>query len=344
MARARVAWHELTMEEPLEPGLPICDAHHHFWHGGEPPPRNRDRYLFDELLADMESGHRVLSTVFMECRAMFRCDGPAAMQPVGETEFVNGIAAMSASGLYGPSRVASGIVGFADLRLGSAVAPVLESHMRASSRFRGVRFATSWDANPRETHISQPAPRGLLLDPKFREGLECLAGVDLSFDAWMVFTQLPELVTLARAMPDLRIVLGHVGGLIGIGPYSRRDEVFTTWSRNISEVARCPNVSIKIGGIGIYRHGFGWADRPRPPSSAEMAQAFGPYVMHCIEAFGPSRCMFESNFPVDAQSASYNLVWNAFKRITDGMSASEKAAVFHDTAAAVYRLAPTAID
>jgi predicted TIM-barrel fold metal-dependent hydrolase len=342
MARARVTWHELTQEEPLAPELPICDAHHHFWHGGAPPPRNRDRYLFEELLADMESGHRIVSTVFMECRAMFRCDGPESMRPVGETEFVNGIAAMSASGLYGPARVAAGIVGFADLRLGDAVTPVLEAHKQASPRFRGIRYATSWVDNARECMISQPAPRGLLLDPAFREGLAALERLDLSFDAWMVFTQLPELVTLARAMPDLRIVLGHVGGLIGIGPFSNRDEVFATWSRNISEVARCPNIAIKIGGIGIYRHGFGWADRPRPPSSAEMAQAFGPYVTHCIEAFGPSRCMFESNFPVDAQSASYGLVWNAFKRITEGMTGQERRALFHDTAARVYRLPATA--
>jgi predicted TIM-barrel fold metal-dependent hydrolase len=338
MARARVAWHELTREAPLAPDLPICDAHHHLWHGGEPPPRNRDRYLLDELLADMGSGHRIVSTVFVEARAMYRCDGPEAMRPIGETEFVNGIAAMSASGLFGPARVAAGIVGFADLRLGAAVTPVLEAHVQASSRFRGVRYATSWNEHPVETQISQPAPRGLLLDAAFRDGLACLARLGLSFDAWMTFTQLPELATLARGMPDLRIVLGHVGGLIGIGPYRARDEVFATWRRNISEVARCPNVAIKIGGIGIDRHGFGWSQRPRPPSSTQMAQAFAPYVLHCIEAFGPSRCMFESNFPVDGQSASYPLIWNAFKRITEGFGDTERRALFHDTAAAVYRL------
>ena len=339
MARARLAWHELTAEAALEPELAICDAHHHFWHGGEPPPRNRDRYLLDELLADMETGHRIASTVFVECRAFYRRDGPPEMRPVGETEFVNGIAAMSASGLYGPSRVAAGIVGFADLALGSAIEPVLEAHKAASSRFRGVRYATSWDADPKATKISQPAPRGLLLDRAFRDGLACVARHDLSFDAWMVFTQLPELVTLAREMPDLRIVLGHVGGLIGIGPYAAHAQVLEAWQRNIAEVAQCPNVTIKIGGIGIYRHGFGWADRERPPSSAEMAEAFAPYVLYCIEQFGPARCMFESNFPVDGQSASYNLIWNAFKRITKGFSASEKRALFHDAAARAYRLA-----
>jgi predicted TIM-barrel fold metal-dependent hydrolase len=260
------------------------------------------------------------------------------MRPVGETEFVNGIAAMSASGVYGPSRVAAGIVGWADLRLGGAVFPVLEAHKQASSRFRGVRYATSWNEHPRETQISQPAPRGLLLDATFREGLACLPRLDLSFDAWMTFTQLPELVDLARAMPELRIVLGHVGGLIGIGPYSAREEVFATWQRNMREVARCPNVFVKIGGIGIHRHGFGWAERPRPPSSGEMAQAFAPYVLHCVEAFGPSRCMFESNFPVDGQSASYPLIWNAFKRITEGFGDAERRSLFHDAAADFYRL------
>ena len=332
----RTAWHDLTTEETLDPGLPICDPHHHLWHGG---PRNRERYLLDELLRDLGSGHNIVSTVFMDCVSMYRKDGPVEMRPIGETEFVNGVAAMSASGQYGPTRIAAGIVSWADLKLGAAVAPVLEAHIAASSRFRGVRYATTWDGNPAETQVFAPAPKGLLFDRTFREGLACLERYKLSYDAWMLFHQLTDLVELARAMPGLNIILGHIGGLVGIGPYaSRHDEVFQTWKRNVADVAKCPNVTIKIGGIGMPRHGFGWHERDKPPSSAEMAKVFEPYYAHCIEQYGAERCMFESNYPVDGVSASYHLIWNTFKRLAKDCSASERAALFHDTATRVYRL------
>ncbi len=330
----REAWLNLTLEEPIDPDLPICDPHHHLW------DYPNSRYLLDELLRDIGSGHHVVSTVFVECSSMYRQAGPEAMQPVGETEFVQGIAAQSASGQYGSTQAAAGIVGFADLRLGDAVAEVLEAHMAASRhRFRGIRHATAWDDSPdirKAQH--KPAP-GLLMDAAFRRGFEVLQRLGLSFDAWLYYPQLGELADLARAFPEATIILDHVGGVLGIGPYAgRRDEIFEIWKHRIDEVARCPNVVIKLGGLAMSMCGFGWHRREQPPSSAEMAEAMAPYIRHCIEQFGVHRCMFESNFPVDKVSCSYRLLWNAFKRISADLSADERAALFHDTAVRIYRL------
>jgi predicted TIM-barrel fold metal-dependent hydrolase len=259
---------------------------------------------------------------------------------VGETEFVQGIAAQSASGQYGPIRAAAGIVGHADLTLGAGVAPVLEAHLAASpNRFRGIRHSSVWDADPEITRYMSP-PKGLLLDPTFREGFSSLQKYGLSFDAWLYHTQIPELEDLARAFPGTTIVLDHVGGPLGIGHYAaERDEVFRDWKTSIASLASCPNVTVKLGGLGMPLCGFDWSERDLPPSSAELAEAMAPYFLCCIERFGVDRCMFESNFPVDKVSYSYTVMWNAFKRLSGGFSPGERAALFHDTAARVYRLA-----
>jgi len=328
----REAWLKLTVEETIEPELPICDPHHHLWE------RPNDRYLLEELLQDTGGGHRIVQTVFVECLSMYRKDGPQEMQPVGETEFVQGIADKNKSG-HGLTDVAAGIVGFADLTLGAAVAPVLETHIAASkNRFRGIRYISTWDASP-DIISSRNVPRGLLLDTKFREGFACLQKYDLSFDAWLFYPQLMELVDLARAFPDTCIVMNHIGGLLGTGPYAgKREEVFNDWKRGIAALATCRNVVIKLGGLGMPRSGFGWHERAVPPNSIELAEATAPYYRYCIEHFGVDRCMFESNFPVDKISYSYHVLWNAFKRITKDFSPQERAALFHDTAARVYRL------
>ena len=329
----RPDWLGLTDEEPLEPDLPICDSHHHLWDNGPGA-----RYLLDELLADTASGHTIVSTVFVDCHAMYRADGPADMRSVGETEFANGIAAMSASGRYGPTRVAAGLVARGDLGMGGAVAPVLEAHRAASRRLRGIRHWLNWEENAEAFGLRSDAPPGQALDARFREGYACLARYGLSFDAWLYFPQLPELVDLARAYPDIPVVLNHVGGVLGVGPYAERDEAFQLWKRNIAEVARCPNVFVKLGGLGVPRCGFAWEKRAAPPSSQELAQAYGPYILHCIDEFGPQRCMFESNFPADKIACSYAVLWNCFKSLTRGLTGRERAAMFHDTAARVYRL------
>jgi predicted TIM-barrel fold metal-dependent hydrolase len=331
----------LTREEALEPDLPICDPHHHLWDRPDQRDRPGSRYLLEELMQDIAGGHNIVQTVFVECRSMYRKEGPPEMQPVGETEFVQGIAAQSASGLYGTTYVAAGIVSFADLTLGAEVAPVLEAHIAASrNRFRGIRHSSAWDASPEITSYRSP-PRGLLLDAKFRKGFSCLQRYGLSFDAWLYHPQLMELTDLAKAFPDTPIVLDHVGGPLGVGAYAgKREEAFQVWKRSIAELAACPNVSVKLGGLGMPICGFGWHERATPPNSAELAEAMAPYYLWCIEKFRVERCMFESNFPVDKRSYSYTVMWNAFKRISREFSPEERTWLFHDTAARVYRLKP----
>lgn len=334
MQPEREDWLALTQEDPLDPELPIIDPHHHLW------DYPHSRYLLDEFLQDAGSGHNILQTVFVECRSMYRQDGPPEMRPVGETEFVRGIAAMSASGQYGSTAVAAGIVSFADLSLGSSVESVLEAHIAAGGeRFRGIRHAAGWDASDEVRNSHTNPPKGLLLDSTFRAGFACLPKYNLSFDAWLYHPQLPELADLARAFPDVTIILDHVGGPLGIGPYrGKREEVFQEWKRGITELAACHNVVVKLGGVTMPICGFGWHKQAKLPTSADLAEATAPYYLFCIEHFGVQRCMFESNFPVDKASCSYRVLWNSFKRMTKDFSAAERAALFHDTAARTYRL------
>jgi L-fuconolactonase len=329
----RKQWLAQVHEDVLEPDLPICDPHHHLW---DTPT---SRYLLDELLEDTGSGHNVVSTIFVECKAMYRAEGSEAIRCVGETEFVNGVAAMSASGRYGAIRACKGIVSLADLTLGSAVGEVLDAHMAVGPRFKGIRHAAAWDASDAVPKSHTNPTEGLLLDATFRKGFRELGKRRLSFDAWLYHPQIPELTDLARAFPDTTIVLDHFGGPLGIGPYEgKRDEVFAHWKRSITTLAKCPNVVAKLGGIAMPRNGFGFHTRERPATSDELIAAAGAYYRHAIDVFGPERCMFESNFPVDKASCSYRTLWNAFKKIAAGASAGEKAALFHDTATRVYRL------
>jgi len=323
-------------ETALEPELPIVDPHHHFWEA-----THRGRYFLPELLEDIGGGHNIVATVFLECQAMYRKDGPREMAPVGEVEFVNGIAAMSASGGYGPCRVAEAIIGHADLTLGARVRDVLEAQIAVGGgRFRGIRYGVSYDASPEiSRHVSRQIPPHQVLDPKFREGFSQLAKLGLSFESWQYHPQLPDAIDLARAFPDTTIILNHVGGVLGVGPYrGHRQQILGEWRKNIAELAKCPNVNVKLGGVGMTSFGFDFHERDTPPGSEELAAAWRQYIEPCIEAFGVNRCMFESNFPPDKQSGGYTELWNAFKRITKGASAAEKAALYSGTAARVYRL------
>jgi L-fuconolactonase len=330
----RQAWLDRRKEAILEPKLPIIDPHHHLW------DRPGWRYLLDDLLIDTNTGHNIIATVFVQARAMCRESGPVEMRPVGETEFVNGIAAMSASGSYGKTRVCAGIVGHADLTLGGQVEPVLAAHVRAGGdRFRGIRHITAWDADASVRNPAYSPPPGLLADKGFRAGFAMLSRFGLSFDAWLYHPQVDELANLAHAFPDTRIVLNHVGGPIGIGAYDgKRKEVFTSWAASIKALAACQNVFVKIGGLGMRLGGFGFHEQTEPPSSETLAASWRPYVETCIEAFGPSRSMFESNFPVDKGSYSYPVFWNACKLLTKGFGSTERADLFTGTAARFYRL------
>ena len=320
-------------EEIIEPTRRICDPHHHLW------DRGGNRYLLDELLADTSSGHNIVSTVFVECLSMYRADGPEEMKCVGETEFVQGIAAMSASGGYGPTRHAAGIVSRADLSHPNA-AKVLEAHMAASpNRFRGVRDAAGWHASPdvRNSHTSPP--EHLFLRDDFRRGFAHLSHLGLSFEAWLYHPQIPELTDLARTFPQTSIILNHFGGPLGVGPYAgRQKEVFEEWTPLLDELATCPNVVAKLGGVNMPLNGLWAADRATPPDSDEIVATTRHYYEHTIDRFGPRRCMFESNFPVDKAHVGYAALWNAFKKMAAGFPEDEKDAMFHGTAATVYRL------
>lgn len=323
-------WLAQVVEEPLDPERRICDPHHHLW------DHPKSRYLAAELLADT-ANHNVVSTVFVECTSEYREEGPAELKPVGETEFVESVAlANTSSG----TAVCAGIVGMADLTLGDAVKPVLEAHLAASpKRFRGIRHAVGWDASEAVRNSHTNPPQHLLLDAKFREGFACLAEYNLSFDAWLYHTQLSELTDLAHAFPETTIILDHLGGPLGIGPYEgKRAPIFNEWRNDVSALAKCPNVVAKLGGLAMPINGFRWHKQPKPPTSNELAKATSAYYLHTIEQFGPGRCMFESNFPVDRQSCSYTVLWNSFKRIASSFSGREKDLLFHDTAARVYRL------
>jgi predicted TIM-barrel fold metal-dependent hydrolase len=321
-------------ETILDPDLPIIDTHHHLW------DKTDHRYLLDEFLADVNSGHNTIATVFVECNAMYRDGGPEERQSLGQTEFVTGIAAMSDSGMYGSTRVGAGIVGFADLTLGARVEPVLEAHIRAAGgRFKGVRHSAAWDACDIIGNSRTANGPHLLRQVDFRAGLGRLSALGLSLDAWVFHPQLADVVDLARAFPDTVIIMGHVGGVLGYGPYTgKRDEVYAAWKAEITELAKCQNVVMKLGGMMMRLAAYDYGVEPRPPTSAQLADCWRPYMEPCIELFGPARCMFESNFPVEKMGSGWVVLWNAFKRIASGASEAEKLDLFSGTARRAYRL------
>jgi predicted TIM-barrel fold metal-dependent hydrolase len=328
-------WLNRHSEPILEPGLPIIDPHHHLW------MRDGNVYLLPELLTDIASGHNVIATVFEECHSMYRSAGPAEEQSLGETEFVTGVAAMAASGTFGTAKLCARMIGRVDLTLGERARPLLERHMIASGgRFAGVRQSTAWDASDR-IHKVVPTP-GMLLDTRFRAGFAALSALGLVFDAWVYHPQLNEVADLADKFPNVQIVLNHVGSPILGGPYvADRAGVFAHWRAGMADLARHPNVTVKLGALPIRLPGISTAAKETPPTSEEVATAWRPWLETTIMLFGADRCMFESNFPVQKRWCSYQVVWNAFKRLATDASAAEQAALFAGTAARVYGV-PTA--
>ena len=347
------------LSEPIiEPELPIIDPHHHMWFRPSaflaalareknlmaqsllPALKQHARYLLEELLADLGAGHNIRATVFVEAHAMHRVSGPEHLRSVGEVEFANGTAAMAASGVFGDVAVCAGIVGSVDLRLGDAAKDVLLTHMQIShARYRGIRAqAVVYDADPTLLGAFGGVPQ-LLSDSSFRAGFKHLAPLGLSYDAWQLEYQLPELLDLAHAFPDTQIIVNHVGGLFGIGKYKGLTKArFLRWRDNMRALSGCENVAVKLGGLGMPTCGLPSGATPNSASSEQLANEWRPYIEPCIEAFGVTRCMFESNYPVDAATATYPVIWNAFKRLASGASSSEKAALFHDTAKRIYKL------
>ncbi|WP_225032788.1 amidohydrolase family protein [Paraburkholderia sp. XV] len=331
----RPEWLVLRDEPVLEPALAIVDAHHHLW------DRQTGRYLADEFGRDLASGHRVVSTVYVQCRSMLRQDGPEAMKPLGEVEFATGVAAMFASGAYGQARCCEAIVGGADLTLGAELDGVLEAMLQVSGgRLRGIRNPLAWHASPEVSSSPVTPPRDQMTNPAFRQGVRALGRFGLSLDAWVYHTQLDDLYELARAAQDVTVVIDHFGGPLGVGPHAgQRAAVLAEWKQKLARLASLPNTRIKLGGAGMNVFGFDFATRALPPSSEQLAAAWRPYFDVCVELFGVDRCMFESNFPVDKGMFSYGVLWNAFKRLASAMSADDKTALFSRTAATTYRLA-----
>jgi predicted TIM-barrel fold metal-dependent hydrolase len=337
-------------EAIIEPDLPIIDPHHHLWDLRPllpvfPEPHHpfiaavarSPYYTFNELHADATSGHNIIATVFMECGAFYRAGADDDMKVLGETEYVNGVAAQSASGLYGNLRLCDAIIGHVDLRLGDGARAILEAQMALTPRFKGIRHQGAWNADPDVLGPPFHAPERLYHDPSFRRGFAHLAPLGLTFDAWVLEPQLSDVLDLARAFPDQKIVLDHCGTPLGMGSYKGKlSERFDIWRKAIQEVASCPNVSVKLGGLAMSFAGMPDHGPEAGLSSEALAAMWRPYIETCIEAFGPSRAMFESNYPVDKWGASYPVLWNAFKRITQGASADEKRALYAGTAARFY--------
>lgn len=328
-----VDWLSLGVEDVIDPDLPIIDAHHHLWVEGGAP------YLLQEITADVTDGHTIASTVFVQAHFGYRTDLPQHLAPVGETEKVAAIAAKAVRANL-PTRIAEGIVAHADLTLGASVSEVIEAHdYAAKGALRGIRHSVSRDEHFPNGIVLRPAPPALLSDPRYRAGLAALMRHDLSYDAMLYHAQIDELTAVAKAMPSLQIVLDHLGCVLGVGYYADRPaERFRAWQRAMSDLSRCANVSVKFGGLGMIICGARWHEGERPPSSTELATAWRPYFDACMDLFGPERCMFESNFPVDKAMYSYRTLWNAFKRLTTGFGDGERHALFAGTASRVYRL------
>ncbi len=333
-------WLGLQRPEPiLFADLPIIDAHHHLW---EAPGLSSPgfRYMLDDYMEDAASGHNVIGTVYADCMSMYRAAGPEHHRPVGETEFALGAGAMSRSGRYGPVSVAAGIFGYADLELGAAVEDVLVAHVEAGNgRFKGVRYAANWD--PDSTILNyQPNRRAhLLADPKVLDGLRTLAALGLTYDSLAWFTQLDEVAAAADAVPNLSIIVNHCGGPLGYGPYAGREvDNFARWKAGILQLAQRPNVVCKIGGVLMRGAAYDFIHAAVPPTSEELAKAWRRWFETCIEAFGPERCMFESNFPLEKLGTGFAVLWNAFKRIAANASEQERRDLFAGTARRVYRL------
>ena len=325
----RPDWLALTREVVLDPDRAIVDAHHHLWDEPSAP------YGSTELAADVEAGHRITDTVYIEAKSRFLAMGPEHLRPIGEVAF-----AASARSSETSARLCSAIVGYADLARGDAVAEVLEAEVEAGQgRFRGVRARAAWHADPNLAPPAESPMPGLLADAGFRCGAKVLARMGLTLDIWVFHTQLAEVTALAGALPELGLVVNHCGGPLGVGPFKgRRSEVFDRWRADLRDVAAQPNCRLKLGGLGMPRIGFTFHEAPEPPDSETLAEAWHPYIDAGIAAFGPSRCMFESNFPVDKGMMSYRVLWNAFKRLTMSYGQEEKQALFSGTAKDFYRI------
>ena len=336
--REKEKWLSLNKEDALEPDMPICDPHHHLWDFKE--NFTQPTYLLPDILKDVNSGHNIVSTVFIECGAMYNPQNSISKNVILEAEFVNGIAAMSESGLYGKTKIAAGIVGSAPLLIGKKVIDILDRLMSISpERFKGIRSQAAMHPDGTIPESRARPPEGVYINEKFQEGFAELAPRNLSFEAWCYHPQIPQLIELAKKFTDTTIIFNHFGGPLGIGSFkNKHEEVYEFWKQNIKELSKCKNVFAKLGGIAMKINGYEWHKNSLPPSSDELLNKTKNYYETSLEYFGAERCMFESNFPVDKLSCSYVNLWNSFKKLTKNYSKNDRALLFHDTASKIYKL------
>jgi len=331
-------WLDQLKEEIIDPKREIIDPHHHLWQGKR--DGRTSNYMLESLWADTGSGHNVIKTVFVECLSNYRVDGPKYLKPIGETEFVAKIAEKSQKGAENNARIA-GIVAHANLTLGDPVEKIIDAHEEAGcGLLKGIRHSGAWEEN-RESLIDpwRGEEKKFFYRKDFRQGVRLLGQRGLTYESWLFHHQIKSYIELAKAVPDTIVILEHLGGPLGVGPYEgKREEIFHEWQKDIIELAKCANVFAKIGGMAMPNNGFGWHLKALPPSSDEFVSAQKKYYLHAIECFGPSRCMFESNFPVDRLSISYHVLWNGFKKIVADFSEDEKNMMFSTTATQVYNL------
>ena len=332
-------WLSLVDEEIVEPERPIIDPHHHLWRNHRSLNRSID-YDLNDLWADTESGHNIIATVFVECGADYRSSGPESLRPVGETDYVKSAADLSILGASEGRPPIKGIVSHIDLRLGAAVEEVISAQIDAGEGLlKGVRHATAYYPDPPAVDRYAGRIEHLMMLKEFREGFARLAPAGLSYDAWLLHPQIRELTDLAEAFPETIIIFDHFGGPLGIGPYQgKQRDIFPQWQRDVQQLSKCANVVAKLGGLAMPINGWGWDEREMPASSDELVAAHQDYYLHTIDCFGPERCMFESNFPVDKLSVSYRVLWNALKKIGSQFNEAEKDLMFRGTAQCVYRL------
>ncbi len=331
----RKLWLAQVIEDIIDPQRPIIDPHHHLWRD-----KTVDDYQLADLWEDTGSGHNIIGTVFVECSADYRKEGPEALRPVGETDYVSAAAEFSLTQAADGRPPILGIVSHADLRLGDAVEEVIAAHLDAGKgRVKGIRHSVAYYPDPPAVDRYAGRTRHLLLDPDFRRGFAKLAPFDMSFDAWLLHPQIRELIDLARKFPETTIIFDHFGGPLGIGPYKgKQSEIYPQWKKDVADLAKCDNVVAKLGGLAMMINGWGWDERELPASSDDIVHAHQDYYLHMIDCFGPRRCMFESNFPVDKVSVSYAVLWNAFKKIGTRFNQDENELLFKGTAKWVYRL------
>jgi predicted TIM-barrel fold metal-dependent hydrolase len=326
-------WLALRHEAPVDPDRPIVDPHHHLWPDGQGLA-----YAVDDVVSDTGAGHNIVKTVFVECHAAYDRDADPLFAPVGETRFV----AESADDLarrHPDAAPIAGIVAHADLR-SPRLDEVLDAHVAAGGgRFRGIRDALSCPIAPEELSVPGRAPSQLFEDPDFRAGVARLGELGFTYDSWHYHHQNGEFLALAHACPDTTMVLDHFGTPLGVGRFAgRHDEIFETWRDDVAAIAACENTVAKLGGLAMPDNGFGYHLGAEPPSSDQLLADQRRWYEHTIECFGPDRCMFESNFPMDKLSAPATVVWNMFQKLVADFTDDEQTALFSGTASRVYSL------